>query len=221
MPNRKQKNHSKSQKRRKGKAVSRGNSLTVTLNVVGPAISVFGATDPLPGGSLGFEYSISALPQIAQYSALFDLYRIDWVEISFEPTANMSALINATEPPGGVNPSYTLPCLHTCIDYTSAASPMNVSEIMQHATYKRVLLTRPYRRRFTGHARTAVSQLGATSTLGYKSVTSADWFELSSPSLSFGSLLCWVDPVSSGSVALIPLKINTFVKYHLTFRNIQ
>jgi len=150
------------------------------------------------------------------------MYRINWVELEFAPGANFSAMINATEPPGGVNPAYTVPSIHTALDFGNGASPLSVNSLMGYSSYERQYLDRPYKRRFTLRGSVQVANVGSiTPTVGQLQPLSSDgWYSCDQPLLRFGSLLCWVDPVSNQSVSLTPLQVRTWVRMSVSFKNI-
>jgi len=152
------------------------------------------------------------------------MYRINFVEIEFCPTANMSAMINATEPPGGVNPAYYVPCIHTAIDFDSTASPLNAATLMGYRTYRRSFLDRPIRRRLPPmRCQLAAQNASPVASLsGAILPTSAEqWYSTDQPLLRFGNLLVFIDPVSNGSVALTPSLVRTYVRMNVTFFNLK
>lgn len=117
----------------------------------------------------GQEFKFSDMPNSAEFSALFDQYRITGISIKFIPCQTGS----------DVNPNSTsifLPNLMSVIDYTDSAVPSGINELMQYQNCKRTKITRTHSRYFKPRVLHDVVGQGATT--GY---TPKPW-----PFVSFG-----------------------------------
>jgi len=182
------------------------------------SISVFGQTDPLPGGAASFQFRLADLPNAAAYQSLFDLYRIKRVEVTFMPTATQSAVINATEPPGGTNPAYYVPTLHCVTDYDNTTAPTSGAlPLMGYSTYKRHLMTSEFKYSLQPRVAAQVSQPGTVTPTVASTLLADTWLDTQAPGVRYSGIRVWVDPVSTGSVALDPLLIRVYAKFELEF----
>jgi len=183
-------------------------------------ISVYGQTDPLPGGAAYFDFRLADVPNAAAYSALFDMYRIKAVELTFMPTANMSAVINATEPPGGTNPAYYIPCCHVATDFDDANAPTGGAvSLMGYSSYRRHLLSTEMRYRLVPRVSLQAVQPGSVTPTVAVAPMAAPWMDCQDPGVRHAGVKVWLDAVSTQSVALDPLKVRVYARYSLAFTN--
>jgi len=182
-------------------------------------LSVYGETDSLPGGASCYQFRLADLPDGGLFSSLYDEYRITRVKLHFVPTANMSAIINATEPPGGTNPGYFIPNVHTAITYSTAQIPTASSQLMQATTYRRFLMDKE--RTITLVPKWSIGSVQPGLPLAlFGHAPSTEWATCSDPGLKWGNVPVWVDPVSTGSVALNPCQIRIYAEVDVEFRNV-
>jgi len=183
-------------------------------------LPVYGETDALPGGAGYYYISLAQLPNQAAYIALFDLYRITGLELTFMPTATMSAVINATEPPGGANPAYYVPCVHAATDFDLDTAPTGGAvTLMGYSSYRRQLLDKEFRYSLKPRVSIQAVQPGTiTPTVATASATDL-WMDTQDPGVRYAGVRVWVDPVSTASVALTPLKVRVYAKVSLDFAN--
>jgi len=183
-------------------------------------ISVFGQTDPLPGGSAVFQFRLADLPNVAAYQALFDVYRIRSVVLSFVPTATQSAVINATEPPGGTNPAYYVPVLHAVTDYDDVTPPTSGAlPLMGYSTYRRHLMSTEMQYSLVPRCSTQTVQPGTVTPTVAVQLSADTWCNTQDPGLRFAGVRVWVDPCSTASVALDPMHIKVYAAFDLEFGN--
>lgn len=182
-------------------------------------LSIFGQTDPTPGGTASYSVRLADLPDGGILGALYDMYKIEHVTFSFSPTSNQSNMINATEPPGGTNPAYYLPNLHTSIDYGTNTPPTSAVQLMGASTYKRTLLDKERHYRFRPKFSLQAVQPGTiTPTVGLS--YSDTWCSTADPGLRWGTLRVWADPVSNASVLLAPCEVRVYAKVTIRFKNV-
>jgi len=183
-------------------------------------LSVFGQTDPLPGGAAAYQFRLADLPNLSSFLSLYDQFKFEKVEICFEPTANMSAVINATEPPGGTNPAYRIPCIHTVIDFSDTNAPTaGASALFPYSTYRRELMNKRHSRTLQPRYSLITTAPGTVApALGC--VTGSDWQDVQFSQTKWAGVRVWVDPCSNQSVALDPLLIAVYVRATVAFRNV-
>jgi len=80
------------------------------------------AANALTFGATAFK--LSTLPNSSEFTALFDQFRIDYVEVTLRPQYNMGSLSNQTSMVNAV--------LYTVIDYDDATAPTAVSDLRQY-----------------------------------------------------------------------------------------
>jgi len=72
-----------------------------------------------------FSFQLSALPSASEFINLFDLYKIDYVEVTFRAQYNMQALTTAVT---------VTPLLYTIIDLDDNASPASIAAMENYQT---------------------------------------------------------------------------------------
>jgi len=83
-------------------------------------------------------FKLSDLPNANEFTALYDLYKIDKVNVEIIPAFNSSVYIQASNPQGSSTAPYNnvVPMIHTVIDYNDATHPTDINTILQNSTYK-------------------------------------------------------------------------------------
>lgn len=82
------------------------------------------------------EFKLNQLPAFAEFTALFDMYKIYKVECEFIPKYNVADFSS-----GGT--SYGLPTLYIVEDRNSVASPASINTLMEFASCKKARFDRP------------------------------------------------------------------------------
>lgn len=156
----------------------------------------------------GQEFKFADMPNSSEFSNLFDMYKINAIKITFVPTATGA----------DANPNSTqifMPNLLSVLDYTDAAQPSGINELMQYPNCKRTKLTRTHTRYFKPRVlRDVVGQGAAT---GFES---KPW-----PYVSFG-----VDVTGYGikwgldqvfNVASGGIGVDRYVTYYFSCKNVR
>jgi hypothetical protein len=76
-------------------------------------------------GALSFKLNL--LDNYTEFTALFDMYKIDYIEVKFIPQFNMQTITT--------NSTIT-PNLYTVLDYDDATAPASISELRQFSTFR-------------------------------------------------------------------------------------
>lgn len=93
-------------------------------------------------GAIGF--TIGSLPDITDFTTLYDQYRINKIKVEFVP-----GLSGIDGNPMSTSNLFGLPHLHTVVDYDDANAPSTASQLMQYPGYRRTRGDRTHKRYFT------------------------------------------------------------------------
>lgn len=74
----------------------------------------------------GFSFAFNQLPNVAEFTNLFDCYRINKIVFKLVPTAS-------DDPIGG---SYIIPQTHTVLDYNDAAAPASLAALYEYQNWR-------------------------------------------------------------------------------------
>lgn len=97
-----------------GRTFQFAQTLVGTTIVQTPVTAVF--------GSYGFQFGF--LDQSASFAAIFDEYRVDWLQITFRPLANTAVMISPT--------TAIQPQLVTAVDTDDATAPTAFSQLREY-----------------------------------------------------------------------------------------
>lgn len=89
----------------------------------------------------GEQFDITQLPNVTEFSNLFDLYKINAIKLELVPCQTGSD----TNPP---STSIFLPNIMSAIDYTDSTPPSGINELMQYPGCRRTKITRRHSRYF-------------------------------------------------------------------------
>ena len=116
---------------------------STTIMGCAPLVIQTGSQADINGGQLqdqraSYSFSLNYLnnPDVAHYLAVFDEYCVTKIEVHQTPRSNQAAIINATEPPGGPNPTYWNAVTHVATECEPQVStPTNAIQVMQQDSY--------------------------------------------------------------------------------------
>lgn len=158
----------------------------------------------ISGSTLGdtygaLQFNLSAVPAYTEYTALFDMYRINKVKVTFMPRGNSEDLGSTA---GMVK-------FFTVLDYDDADAPTNLTDLLQYENLKTTRVTRDHSRVLAPRFASEVYQ-SAVST-GYSA--RRGWLDCDNPSIQhFGLKWCW-QQLPAGAQTM-DIKID----YHLSFK---
>jgi len=148
-------------------------------------------------------FALSALPGVAEFTALYDQYRIDKITAIFLPQQTNAPVAST---------GATTPVLLVAADYDDATAwtvmtqPLQYENLKFHEFNKRV--------DFTFIPRMAVAAYSGT--FGSFANVDPQWIDSASTNVQFYALKWGTNAVSSGNVA----GWRVYYKYYLSFRNI-
>lgn len=96
--------------------------------------------EPQGGAAVDFAYAyqfqLSYVPNSAEFTALFDAYRINKVVVKFMPTGTQVLVNSASNPEEA-------PICHAVIDYNDANAPTSADELRQYANVRTFPINKP------------------------------------------------------------------------------
>jgi len=141
-----------------------------------------------------FTTSLSLLPNAAEFSTLFDSYRINAVRIEFYPTITAST-----------TGSSLIPLIATCIDYDNVVAPTTVNEVFEYQTCKKQYFKNIHARNFRPRVSMAVYR-GVTTT-GYGLAPVGTFFDCANPDIPYFGIKGCIDNASPGGQAAQTVKV--------------
>lgn len=177
----------------------RPNVLSIKKTIIDPRINVVSGTTTF--GSDTFE--LADIPQFANYTALYEEYRIDKVVYTFNSLTNMA------NPQIGAAYA-TLGMIHTVVDDTDAAVPTSIQNMMNDSAYKGSRSSR-------NHSR-VIRPKFLNSIAGGATQPKAGWLLTDNPNASHYALKYALEGGSS-SVASTSFFVEPIVTYYISFKN--
>lgn len=161
----------------------------------------------------GFSFALSDLPNSSDYTNLYELYRLDFVEMTVEIAALTTSTLSVGSP--------ALPTLIIYPDYTDATAPASISVANEVAQSERFTLSasRPsFSRRVQPTASVAIAiNSGGTLGGGYK--LPAKHFDCVNPSIPHFGIKMFVANYNIAAAEDSGCVLNVSFRYGLTMRN--
>lgn len=155
-----------------------------------------------------FSFALSAVPQVASFTALFDAYRLDWVRVRFIPRTNTNqAGYSAT-----VN-SYTSLFL-TAIDYDDIGS-ITTAALLEYQNVQVDNCLKPRTVTFKPKCSPQVYKVSGT-TIGYAEAKPGLWIDCAYTDVPHYGLR-----TSLGSQGTYYTAMDVIIDYHLSFKGVR
>jgi hypothetical protein len=204
-------------------------------SVTGTQIVSIGADFYQQGSSVltpAIYFTLNDLPQVTTFTSLFDQYRIDQVEISFIPMAEITMTPQSVFTAAGTfnqpaNPATQAAGLYgTVVDFDDAAALANISAYMEYSNWQpgQVASLKTHTRKFRPHVAYNVYGAGAFGAFGNQTTP---WVDCSSPAVQHYGVKFYADKqfnsgAADGSTAQVyPQTWRIIGKYWLSFRNVR
>jgi hypothetical protein len=189
---------------------------------------------------LNMLFQLNSVTTAANYIDSYLWYRIKKVDVWATTTFNQSAVLNSTEPVGGVNPAYFDPLLHwdrSATNVPSSPSP-SLTSLTESPTYGNVNLSRLHTVKWTiypnfmgqvNNPPLTSAPAAAPSFIGWTKQAQCPWISTQNagPLVSGTGLRLVLDPISpattpSGTAITFnapgnPCKVTLYCRYYLEF----
>jgi len=163
-----------------------------------PGWSSTGTSD-VPGT---FNFKLNDVPNVAEFTGLYDQYKINLVKFTIIPRGNTSEVTTAGNSMG----------VFSVIDYDSNTTPTSLDELLQYQNMRMTRSTQQHKRVFRPVARDAiVGSAGAITGGIYKG-----WLDCTNDNIPHYAIKYWFQALPSG-IQQYDLKID----YYLAFKNVR
>jgi len=149
-----------------------------------------------------YNFSLSDLPSSAEFTSLFDQYKINAVKIAFLPQQNMSISI------GSINNPNASSRFFSCIDYNDSSAPTSIDEVRQYQNCK-------YTSVLSRHSR----YIYKPKIVDASGFTISPWLATSTPGANYFGLKVAVEPMDSTTTLSMIYTVE--VKYYMSFKNVR
>ena len=149
----------------------------------------------------GYNFSLNDLPNVTEFTSLFDMYKINAIKISFIP--QMTENISATS----ANNPYANTRFFSAIDYNDSSTPTTIDELRQYSTCK-----------YTPILKTHTRMIYKPKILDSSSYSVSPWMSTASPSANYFGLKVGVEPTQSTVTTSFEYKIEA--KFYMSFKNV-
>lgn len=149
----------------------------------------------------GIYFRLQDMPNVSEFTNLFDMYRIDKVTIKFMPRANSAE--------AGTNQG--LVKLFTVIDKDDITTPTSIAELLQYETCKVTPMSRVVTRTFKPLFAREAFQGGVTSAY----TPGSGWIDCSNPLVQHYGIKWGMQQLPAGAQTC-----DLHIKYHLSFKNV-
>lgn len=170
-------------------------------------------TIPLGDNKLYFanSFAIGALPNIAEFTPLFDQYRIRYIIAKFRLVAPPEANAVTAQ-------SQFYPDIYVTVDHDDAVTPTAVDQVLQYGKCKRGIL-RPNRWfKYKFYPTAALQLYRSATTTAYAPAKNSMWMDLANTDMPYYGLKGVISNEASG-VTVAPIAIEYHLVYCAQFRN--
>lgn len=149
-----------------------------------------------------YDFSLNDVPNSAEFTDLFDMYKINCVKITFLPQQTQSVSIGAVNNPDASARFYS------AIDYNDSSIPSAITDIQEYQTCKVTPILKQHKR-IIYKPKIALSNI----------VTMSPWLATSTPSVNYHGLKIAVEAMSSSTTTSMTYSIEC--KYYMSFKNVK
>lgn len=177
---------------RKMARVSHSYKREVFLGQINTQVTSTGVTSNYSGG---FAFRLSDLPNVSEYAALYDQYKITGIKFKVMPKSdNLAQAANSNTISGFGQ-------IITVIDNDDAIAPTNKDDLLQYRTCKVTGPARKHSRYIVPKMLNTVYRTGLTS--AYNSI-SCKWLDMSITDVPTYGIKLWIDPPVLNGLAATP-----------------
>lgn len=152
----------------------------------------------------GYNFSLSDLPSVADFTNLYDMYKINRVKVTFIPmqTQNVS-LSSVNNAPGYVR-------FFSAIDYNDDTAPTSVNQIREYETCKWTTIYKPHVRYLKPRINDSANNY---------TVPGNPWISCASPNINYFGLKVAVEAIDSTVATTMEMPVE--VTYYISFKNVR
>lgn len=157
--------------------------------------------------STGYSFSISTLPDIADFTALFDQYKLNKIEFTLVPNITSNDM-------NPVTTYYEMPNVHTIIDRDDDATPGALINLMQYPSYRRTRGHQVHKRVWVPSLAQTIYKTASTTGTAQKGPM---WLDLADTTLPHFGLKLYIDQTNAAT----NIKYRLYIKYWLQFKGVR
>lgn len=172
-------------------------------------------TTPLTDSPIAkaFSFQLTDLPNVTEYSSLFDQYKINGIQLRIIPKVSVTTQGSAS----GTTQTVGYGQVVSCIDFDDAANPTGKDELLQYQNAKITRSTSIHTRFIKPRILDTVWVNSISS--GYQSVR-PNWVDLANTNMPHYGIKLWVDPpANSGATANSSIAYDVYAVYYFQCKN--
>lgn len=150
----------------------------------------------------GYQFALRDLPNYTEFVALYDMYKINAIKISFIPQVTQNISLGAINNPEASTRFFSV------IDYNDSSSPVSVDELREYQSCKMTPILRTHKR-----------YIYKPKILDSVRSSRNPWMATSNPSEPFYGLKVAVEPMFSSTTTV--MNYNIEAKFYLSFKNVK
>lgn len=150
----------------------------------------------------GYNFSLEDVPNYTEFTALYDMYKINAVKITFLPQMTQNVSL------GSVNNPQASTRFFSVIDYNDSSAPTSIDELRQYQSCKMTPILRKHTR-----------FIMKPKILDSSNSSRSPWISTSSPSTNYFGLKVAVENMSSSTTTFMDYTIEA--KFYLSFKQVK
>lgn len=147
-------------------------------------------------------FSLNDVPNYTEFTALYDMYKINCVKITFLPQMTQSVSI------GSVNNPIANARVFTAIDYNDGGQPTSIDELREYQSAKYTTVLRPHKR-----------VIFKPKILDTSSYSLSPWMSTAAPTTNYYGLKYAIEPMASSTTTSMAFQVEC--KYYMSFKNVK
>lgn len=145
------------------------------------------------GGGFGRSFQLNDLPNVSEFTSLFDQYRIKGISFKLVPKQGL-AIQQGVVTAGGNQA--VMPKIYSCIDYDDASAPGSIDEVLQYQNVKISRANQTHKRYFKPAIADELFNTGVTTAYGMRKNT---WIDCSYPSVEHYGIRFYIEPSTANT----------------------
>ncbi|AUM61706.1 capsid [uncultured virus] len=157
----------------------------------------------LTGAQGSYIFKLSQLPSVAEFTNLYDTYKINAVKLVFLPQQTQSVSI------GSINNANAAARFFSVLDYNDNSVPLGPDELREYQSCKYTPILRPHKRYF----KPRIQDRGSSYTPG------RPWINCTSPDQEYFGLKYAIEPIDSSTTTSMIYTVEA--KFYLSFKQVK